>query len=733
MSARQRSTLLAIAITLLLPLMAEARITQFIVTSRESPTFEGISFGAVGQYERIVGIAKGELNPDDPLNAGIVDIGKAPRNARGMVEYDVDIFILKPVDLSKGNGRIFYDVLNRGNKLAVGFFNSGYFAGLGHGSIRSNDPRLAGDAGNGFLMRYGYTVVWSGWQPGYPFSGGDASGSRIDAGSGRMSGRFPVATNSDGSPIVGLSREEFIVGSNASPFVVNLTYPAANLNPANATLTVREKQADARQSPAGMSWKYVDEWRVQITRPSSPAFDGGAIYEFIYPAKDPNVAGIGLASLRDVNSFLRYHVMDDARDPNPLAPGGKLAIERAMIYGASQSGRFLRDYIYQGFNQDEAGRIVFDGAMPDISGSRRNWINFRFAQSGRFSRQHEDHFQRGDQFPFTYGTLHDHISGLTDGILAKCHAARASADRSPAKGKRLSSTCPLIMHTDTNSEVWQGRASLVVTDTKGRDIKLPSDVRAYLFDSSQHVWLGGVPSRGICQQLSNPMDYQPVRRALLLALDEWVTDGRKPPASRFPKRSDGTLVRSDQASTEFPGIPGVTYNGLFNWLRLTNYEVHPPFEGDFYPVFVTKSDGAGNGLSGVRPPHVEAPLATHTGWNTRAAGQAQNELCATTGSYIPFARTRAERLAAGDPRLSVEERYGSQEGYLCALRAAATKGVKQRFLLQEDADRIVAEAAASNILQSDPNSSIAKRLCKKPDRDDDHDEREDDDDGERDD
>jgi hypothetical protein len=540
-----------------------------------------------------------------------------------------------------------------------------------------------------------------------------------------MFGRFPVAKNNDGSSIVETTREEFIVASNASPFVANLTYPAANLNPANATLTVRERQADARQTPAGLSWEYVDEWRVRITRPTSPAFDGGAIYEFIYAAKDPVVAGIGLASLRDLNSFLRYQVMDDARNQNPLAPGGKLGIERALIYGASQSGRFLRDYIYQGFNQDEAGRIVFDGAMPDISGSRRNWINFRFAQSGRFSRQHEDHFQRGDQFPFTYGTLRDPISGLTDGILANCEATRASADRSPAKGKPLTDTCPLIMHTDTNSEVWQGRASLVVTDTRGRDIKLPKTVRAYLFDSSQHVWLGGVPSRGICQQLSNPMDYQTVRRALVLALDQWVTTGKKPPASRFAKRSDGTLVRSDQASTGFPSIPGVNYNGMFNWLRLTNYEVHPPVEGDAYPVFVTRFDRDGNGLSGVRPPDVEAPIATHTGWNLRAAGQAEGELCATTGSYIPFAKTRSERLGSGDPRLSLEERYGSEEGYLCAIKGAAAKGVKQRFLLQEDADRIIAAADARNILPNDPDNRTAKELCKK--RPHEEDEQDDDD------
>lgn len=681
----RRNALLALALTLLLPLVAEARITELVITSTgsESPTFEGSSFPPVGQYERLVGVAKGELDPNDPLNAGIVDIEKAPRNARGMVEYDVDIFILKPVDLSRGNGRIFYDVLNRGNKLAIGFFNSGYLGGIGHGSLRANVPQSAADAGNGFLMRHGYTIVWSGWQVSYPIPGqSDISGSRIQAGGGRMSARFPTAKNSDGSPIVGLSREEAIVSSNASPFVVNLTYPAADLNPANATLTVRERQQDPRQTPPGMSWRYLDQWHIEIVRPSSPVFDGGAIFEFIYPAQDPTVSGMALASLRDVNSFLRYEVMDDAGNPNPLAPGGRPAIERAIVYGASQSGRFLRDFIYEGFNQDERGRIVFDGAMPDIAGSRRNWINFRFSQTGRFSRQHEDHFQAGDQFPFTYGILHDPISGLTDGILAGCQAT---------------GTCPQIMHTDTNSEVWQARASLVVTDTAGEDITLPDNVRAYLFDSAQHVWLGGVPARGICQQLSNPMDYQPIRRALLVALDQWVTDGTEPPASRFPSRADGTLVPSDQASTGFPAIPGVTYNGVFNWLRLTDYGVQPPAEGDFYPVFVTKVDGDGNGLAGIRPPDVEVPLATHTGWNLRAAGQAQNELCGTTGSYIPFAATRAERLASGDPRPSIEERYKNHGRYVSAIAHAVNRLRQQRLLLDADAQAYKEAAAQSGI------------------------------------
>jgi len=662
------------AAMLLIPFAVEARVTEVVITSIESPTFEGLSFPPVGQYERLSGIARGELDPNDPLNAGIVNIDKAPRNARGNVEYDVDIFILKPVNLSKGNGRIFYDVLNRGNKLAHRYFNDG---------LGGNDPRLAADAGLGFLMRQGYTILWSGFQCSYPIPGqSPGGGSRFAPGGGSMQARFPIATNPDGSPIVGLSREEIIVESNASPFVAYLTYAAANLDTTQARLTVRERQADPRQTPAGMSWSYIDQWSIRITRPSSPAFDGGAIYEFIYPAKDPIVTGMAFASLRDVVSFLRYEVTDDIGNPNPLAPGGTLGIEKAIGFGASQSGRYLKNFIYEGFNQDEKHRLVFDGAMPDIAGSRMNWINFEFSQTGRWSRQHEDHFQVNDQFPFTYNLLHDPISGLTDGILVKCQAT---------------GTCPKIMHTDTEGEIRQARASLVVTDTTGADITLPNNVRAYLFACSQHGGTGGVPTLGICQQLSNPLDYRPVRRALLFALDQWITDGTEPPATRFPKRADGTLVLSDQASTGFPNIPGVTYNGLYNWLRLTDYSVQPPAEGAFYPVFVARVDSDGNGVAGIRVPDVEVPIATYTGWNLRAAGHAENEACSGTGMYLPFAQTKAERLATGDPRPSIEERYPNHGTYVSEVAHAVNNLVRERLLLEEDAEQIKEAAAESSI------------------------------------
>lgn len=675
---------LVLVALVLIPSMTEARLTQLVITSKESPTFAGLSFGHVGEYERLVGYAKGELDPSNPLNQEIVDIDKAPRNSKGLVEYQMDVFIFKPVDMKKGNARIFYDVLNRGNKLGHNLFNDG---------LGGNYPGLAADAGNGFLMKEGYTFLWSGFQCTYSLSGNAGGGSRLYIPPGNpgnlMIADFPVAKKPNGDPIVGLSREEFIPDASypltATSYVVNLTYPAADLTPAKATLTVREHQKDPRQTPAGMSWKYLNEWQIQITRPSDTvAFDNGAIYEFIYPAKDPQVTGMTFASLRDLISFLRHGVKDDLGNPNPLAPGGKPITNKAIAFGASQSGRYIKNFVYDGFNQDEMGRLVFDGVMTHIGGSRLNWINTRFSQTGRWSRQHEDHYQVNDQFPFTYRRLHDRLSGEHDGLLVKC-------------GK--THTCPKIMQTDTDSEMWQARASLVATDTKGHDIKLPKIVRAYLFGGTQHynAYPIAPPSRGICQQLSNPLNYRPLLRALLVAMDWWVTYGIEPPYSHFPQRHDGTLVHSDQHSTGFPHIPGVTYNGGFNFLQLTDYDVQPPAVDGYYPVYVPKVDSDGNAIAGIRLPDIEVPIATYTGWNLRASGYAGGELCSGTGSYIPFAKTKAERQASGDPRLSIEERYKNHDNYVRKVTRAAHELVEDRLLLWEDAKKIIEAAKASDI------------------------------------
>ncbi len=650
-------------------LVVEAEVVRFEVLEVESPTFEGREFGKVGPYEKLIARATLEVDPIDEYNAGIVDLALAPKNAAGRVEFVAEVAILKPVDLAKGNGRIFYEVLNRGRKISLGLMND---------APRTNNPTTAADAGNGFLMRDGYTVVWSGWQ-------GDAP-----PGEGRMRLSVPVLAG-----IEGTNRDEFIFDNTFNPYVASLSYPSADLDPSRATLTVRQNETDPRVTPADLSFSYfvlhrAGLWtaspnQILIHRPSG--FDAGAVYELIYPARDPIVMGLAFASIRDIVSFLRRDKADRAGNPNPLASGGVPAIRYAYALGISQSGRFLRDFLYQGFNEDEGGRMVFDGLIPDVAGARKTHTNFRFAQPGRFSRQHEDHLQPGDQFPFTYGVLTDSLTGKRDGILARCLESQ---------------NCPKVMHKDTATEFWQARSSLVVTDTTGADIDLPSNVRAYLMASAPHSNLiDAVPGpTRICQQLSNPLHAGGPTRALLRALDLWVSEGVEPPDSRFPSRADGTLVPPDGASVGFPSIPNVTYNGLVNGLRVVDYTVQPPKEGAAYPVFVLRVDADGNDVAGIRMPAVEVPLATYLGWNPRRAGFAEGALYDVTGSYIPLAATRAERLASGDPRLSIEERYPTHEAYVSQVSRAANRLVEERLLLEEDAKQIIEEATRSSIGKS---------------------------------
>ena len=639
---------------------AEAEVVRFEVLEVESPTFEGREFGSVGRYEKIVARAFLEVDPTDQHNAGVVDLKLAPRNAAERVEFVADVVILKPIDLAKGNGRIFYGVLNRGGKISLSLIND---------APRGNDPTAAADAGNGYLMREGYTLVWSGWQ-------GD-----VPPGEGRMRLEVPVLKG-----VTGTNQDEFIFDHDYNPFVANLSYPAADLDPAKATLTVRQNERDPRVAPSDLSFEYFVVRRAEVgaTSPNQivihrPAgFDGGAIYELTYPARDPIVMGLAFASTRDVVSFLRREKSDPAGNPNPLAPNGRPAIRYAYALGQSQSGRFLRDLLYQGFNEDEKGRMVFEGIIPHVAGSRKMFTNDRWAQPGRYSRQHETHLQPGDQFPFTYGVLTDPLTGKRDGILARCLEEE---------------NCPKVMHTDTGTEFWQARSSLVVTDTTGADIELPANVRTYLLGSAPHDgFIDGVP-RPIpnCQHLRNPLHAGAPMRALLHALDRWVSAGVEPPDSRFPSRAKGTLVLPDPASMDFPSIPKLTYNGRVNGVRVTDYSVQPPKEGKAYPVFVPKVDVDGNEDAGIRLPAVEVPRATYLGWNHRREGHAEGALCMGRGSYIPFAETRAEREASGDPRLSIEERYPSQEAYVEKVKEAVNRLLEDRLLLEEDAKRIVEE------------------------------------------
>ncbi len=653
---------------------ATSRVTRLQIT-RQEPYAGGASFGITGPYERLVGVAYLEADPSDPHNSVIQDINLAPRNSRGMVEYSTDINILKPVDMSRSSGVLLYTVVNRGG-VGVPFGNP-------------SNP------GEGFLEQRGVTIVWSGWQ------------ADLVPGGGRLILRTPVVRNSDGSPVTGTVRAEYIVDTAINTLNLSsgtftgaaISYESVSLDNSTATLTRRGREADPRVTVSNSQWAFADCTTTPF--PGTPSttricmrdgFQPNFIYELIYTAKDPTPLGLGFVAVRDVVSFLRNASADDQGTPNPLAGN----IRFALMFGVSQSGRFIRSFLDLGFNQDVLGRSVFEGMYSHIAAGRIP-LNVRFGQPGRGYLQYEDHLYPGYESPFTWMSVSDQLARQTASLLDRCQQ----------QGK-----CPKIIQTVSSIEYWQGRMSLNTTDALGQhDVDIPDNVRVYLISSTQHL-PAAAPTQGICQQLSNPSPQRETMRALFVALEQWVRSGLQPPSNQIPTLRDGTLVRSSKASFGWPDIPGVKYTGRLNELALLDFGPQfdhrresgivrePPtvVSGRDYAVLVPKVDADGNEVAGIRSTTIQAPLGTYTGWNLRRAGFVEDELCGLTGSYIPFARSKAERLAKGDPRPSLEERFGTHDGYVTAVRAAADRLVAQRLLLPGDAERLVLEAQTSNVL-----------------------------------
>lgn len=634
---------------LLAALPAAAQVTRFDLTGPPRTAFAGQSFGAVGRYETLTARATIALDPADPRNAVIADLALAPRNAAGRVEAVAEVVILRPAEPSRGNGTLLVEAPNRGRELVGQLYNEGPANGL----------LLDRDAGNGFLLRQGTTLAWVGWQADIPPGEGRGAGLRLEA---------PVVPD-----VTGRAREEFLFENTTSPATVGLTYPAAHRQ--DATLTVRAHAGDARQTPADLRFRFLDARRIEITRPAG--FDAGALYEFLYTARDPTVQGIAFAALRDVAAFLRR----ETSDANPLAREGRVTVDRAILHGVSQSGRFVRDFLYLGFNEDARDGQVYDAMLPHIPGTRRTFTNVRFAQPGRNPTPHGDRLFPADQFPFAYAVTEDHLTGRRDGLLLRC---------------RLGNTCPRIMETDSEYEFWGARASLLVTDTRGEHLDLPPEVRAYALTGHPHFAAAdAVASQGDrCALPVNPLHAGAPLRALLVAMEAWMRDGIEPPASRYPMRSQGTLV---EPAGLYPTIPGLGYRGTHGPAQLVDNDVLPPVVRGEYSVRVPRVDADGNAIGGLRVPAVEVPRATYTGWNPRAKGFAPGALCTNTGAVLPFAATRAEREAAGDPGPSLEERYPTPDDYVAAVRASAGRLAEERLLLREDVEAIMAAARADTL------------------------------------
>jgi hypothetical protein len=646
---------------------ASAEILRVEITSVQSPTFGGSAFGAAGQYEKLVGKAFGQIDPNDPRNSVITDVALAPRNLRGMVEYSMDIYILRPIEQSKRSGRVLFEINNGGSKLSFRYLNDSASGG--------NDPTTAADAGIGFLMRQGYVIAWSGW---------DAT---VSSGNSNLTINVPVAKNLDGSSIVGPALEEFVI-DNSTTLTGALTYPAATLDKSQTSLTVRNHYSDPPQTIAATDWEFVNAQSIRLLPPGTP-FQSGTLYEFAYLATDPLVAGLGLAATRDFASYLRRGTVDGPATAFPLAGNPRFVYS----FGVSQPARFMHDFLYLGFNEDEQGVRVFDGIFNWLAAGDGGFFNYRFAQPARTHRQHIGRFYPELQFPFTNQILTDPVSGQTDGRLRRC---------------QMTDTCPKIFEANSANEYWAKAGSLLQTDSFGYDLNLDDapDARLYLFSSLPHVAAVGP---GICQQNRNPLVAGPGLRALLVALDEWVSWAVEPPASQVPQRWKGTLVPSlPHESVGFPFVPGIKYNGLLHSGDLLNFgpsfsqgiltTVPPVVKGSAYPVLVPRTDADGNDVAGIRLPEIGAPLATYTGWALRA-GPAADDGCDQFGQQVPFSQTQAERLAKGDPRLSIEERYQNHDGYVSAVRKATLRLVRRRFLLLEDAEQYLRTAEASNVLR----------------------------------
>lgn len=649
-------------------------VTTLILTSRQ-PFAQGKTFGDVGPYEQLDGTAHFTVDPSHPANSLITDLKLAPRDTGGLVHCSADVRLLRPVEPQRGNHRLLFDILNRGRPLALRNLNS----------APDVAPHESLHPGNGFLMRQGYTMAWCGWQHDAPAVPGIMRLHVPDAvtPAGPISGKVVVNFQPNAPTQV-----QFLASR------MHRSYPTHNLEDQEAVLTEQEHEDAPERIIPRHQWAFARLENGSVVPDAShvylaSGFLPGKVYQVIYATTGAPVVGLGLLATRDMGAFLRYGT---AAAGNPCA--GDIA--HAYGFGVSQSGRFLRTFLYLGLNQDEQDRPVFDGLIPHVGGGKHGEFNHRFAQpSSQASRS------PNNLFPFSDTTQTDPETGRTDGVLSLL----------AARGKLLR-----VMHTYTSSEYWGGHGALVHLDVTGtRDLEVPEAVRIYHFGGAQHSLgpfelsdrdaVNGFRS----QQPFNWLDYRPLLRAALVNLDRWVTSGEIPPPSRYPRLDDGTGVPPETLKDLFLALPGVNFpEPLRRCARLDfgpdpGVAVHvPPVVGKPYPCLVPAVDQDGNEVCGVRLPFHIAPLATYTGWNLRHADiGGEGQILASgggsggtlLGATLPFPATRQEREASGDPRRSIEERYTSKETYLEQVQQAAHTLIQERYLLTEDLEPIMAQAA----------------------------------------
>ena len=639
---------LALAGALLIPTAVSAEVVKVEITSREV-VLDLPELIHTGPYEVIKGMIYLEVDPDHPANRRIVDLKLAPRNARGRVELSTDFELHKPVAACRGNHRLMYFVNNRGNRLGNWHFNH--------------------EAGKNWLYSRGYSYLWCGWN------------CDVIESDQRLNIHVPVITK-NGRPVTGrvyceiISFSDDVVYSLPLVWGGSVAYPPATMDSSQATLTKRQYRGD-RPIPLprdGWSFARLEKGEV-IPDPGNlyikEGFTPGWLYDLVYTGKDPKVTGLGLAAIRDVVSFLRYEKADQAGIANPLAD----VIEHTYAWGHSQSARLLNHFVHQNFNGDEKGRIVFDGIMANCAGAGKGQFNSRFAQFTRHGSHHEDNLYPVDFFPFATVEQVDPVTGKKGDAFG---AARKSG------------FMPKMMFINSSTDYWTRAASLLHTNVEGeQDIEIGKDTRIYAVAGRAHT-----DSRiGI------------IGRALLTALDEWVSLGTEPPASQIPKIADGTLVFLEEFLKNYPRIPEMIMPGSFyqpyrldpgpRWEREGIADNVPPKTGQRYVCLVPQVDEDGCEIAGIRLPEIETPLATYTGWSMRNPSFS-NSLRRNAGAVWPFPQTAEERRRDGDPRKSILERYPSKKDYLFKVMKSLISLKEKRLIVDEDYDLLLKEAAEQN-------------------------------------
>lgn len=673
------------AIAGFMPAVSSASVERIEIVER-IPFAAGASFGDAGRYEKIRAIAYFALDPKLARNKAIVDLAHAPLDPRGRVTFSSEFILLRPTGGQPSS--LLYDVNNRGGIAILGQINGRNPA--------HNDPTTVADAGDGFLMRHGFSLLFSAWT--------------WDVAPQAVENRPLVLKPPIARGVRGQIHNEFIVAtvSDIATYAGarGVTYEPATANDRAAQLSERARPDDVRRVIPRRQWQFVEPERVG--GPGRVKLDGGfkpgTLYELTYAAKDAYVAGTGMAGIRDLLSYLRDHPFEGARVP-----------KNVLIFGISQSGRLIGRMMHDGLNVDEQGKLAFNGAFMDVPGAGGSaGFNSRFVQPTRHPSMLEEHDYPADAFPFTSAATRDPVTGVT----------ASTMDHARDKDGRL----PKVIVANTSTEFWNRGASLIATTPDGQHDVAPADnVRIYAFMGAQH-YVGRSQTRAPFVNCVSTSDHYLPMRALLLALDAWSgQDDVPPPQSAYPNRADGTLVTVADYRAVFPGGIGLTPpEQNLRESRLDfgpAYEKHgipsrvPPHHRADYETRVVAPDSDGNDKGGVRLVELQAPLGTHTGWNPRAPETGFAWATARfDGSFVPFARNEVERAATGDPRPSLEARYPHRDAYIAAVHAAIAQQVNSGLLLQEDVDRALASNVGlyDRIMAHDPADASCSYLFAAP-------------------